>query len=198
MLRRDSRSSVDSFPRMKRFVLLILSALYAGSAFAQDLTPPELKSLRSDYERSVAADKQRYLDELQKLEGVAISTNDPRLAGAVRREIAALSIGEAKPEQIEQNSDDDELKGKLIGTTWVWYGDEKITFMGDGHARWNRNGSEVFTWKITSASPLKVEGTTWNGTHYAITFEDGMTSGEIFEQGMPERMTMVTRPDPRH
>jgi hypothetical protein len=178
---------------MKNFVPLLLFALCTCTLFAQDLTPPELAALRKEYKRALADDKQRYTEELQKLEGVAISTNNPRLAGAVRREIADLADSPAKPERLERNSGADELNAKLVGTTWAWYGDEKITFLADGRARWSKDNSEAFTWKVISANPLKVDGTTWNGTHYTITFEDGTTSGEIFEQGAPERLTMVAK-----
>ena len=63
------------------------------------------------------------------------------------------------------------LTKRLIGTKWVWFGGETITFLADGKAEWS-TGKQIWPWKVTSVGLRVIEGMNMaRTTKFTITFE---------------------------
>ena len=77
----------------------------------------------------------------------------------------------------------EDLTKRLIGTKWNWYGEETITFLAGGKARWNRNkNSQIWPWKVTSVEPPVIEGEhVQQGRKFTMTLDGNLETGTIAE-----------------
>ena len=154
--------------------------------------PPELAAARAQYQKSIEADKERYVQQLEQLKPTALFTNNSSLADAISKEIASLGSPVAATADIPgtDSAAADLITQKLSNTTWQWWRGQTITFLPDGQARWNVSNSEAFTWKVVETTPPAVMGKKLTGTKYKIIFDPALQSGKITEGNLPARGTL--------
>ena len=182
-------------PAMK---IILVASLFAWAPLVRGQgtdteVPTQLAEARAHYEAAIATAtkpiRERYLQELEQLRAAAFSTKDANLAFAVSQEIALLGGTGTGGTEIDgaDPSTVDDVKERLVNTTWVWYAGETITFLKDGMARWSGNHAEAFTWKVAGATPPVIEGKAWNGNKYRLTLDAGLRTGKLVEGTLHER-----------
>ncbi len=91
-----------------------------------------------------------------------------------------------------------DLKSKLIGTTWVWFENDKMyehmTFAEGGVAWWSRRQDGDFKWNVMPDGK-RVEGLKVSDGHkFIMTFDATLTKGRISEGHPPGRETHLVVP----
>jgi len=159
--------------------------------------PPELAALRARYQDGMASLKKRYLQELQQLEANAVATNNPVLATAVSQEITSMGGTDTTVGQLDDSTDSpiEDIKAKLVNTTWAWNGGETFILLPNGKAKWSGADAPTMTWKVVGSSPPVVTGIAHNGAKYRMTLDDDLRSGKLFEGTASVRIT--ARIDPK-
>jgi hypothetical protein len=172
---------------------LLIPASIAPAQGPDTSTPPELLEARAHYEEqaSIATKpiRDRYIQQLEQLKTTAYYTRNFDLAEAVTQEIASMndSVTELDPNR----SPGEQLKARLVNSTWIWWSGETITLLPNGMARWSKTGAPAFTWKIAGAAPVVIEGGAPNGKKYRITLDAALRTGKLEEAGLPERQTSL-------
>lgn len=171
---------------MKQLFLLLI---YITLSHAQEL-PTDVKNLLEKRNTAVSAIDKRLVEKLEKLKFNYTRRGDLDSANAIVELIAKY-----KPEDAVEAKDEkigEEMKNKLIGTKWVWFRGETITFMDNGRALWNHNNRQSFTWEVTDEKKRVISGITPRGREYKIQFFANFAKGEITE-GAVTRQTMIIK-----
>lgn len=163
-----------------RFPTILLAVLVtAAPAFGQSELDREFTQLREQHTKTLAAAvepvNRRYQSALETLLRRATQANDLPTANRVNEELKKLGV--ATPASGEATVEG--LTKRLIGTKWVWFGTETLTFLRDGKAQWKDSPAQ-WPWKVTSAAKRIVEGEHGGtGNKFTITFDRGLKTGTI-------------------
>ena len=87
------------------------------------------------------------------------------------------------------------LTKHLIGTKWIWFDRETITFLADGKAQWKEN-PDHWPWKVTSVGRRVIEGENIRkGNKFTMTLDRDLKTGTIAEVngGGPRKTRDVTK-----
>jgi hypothetical protein len=186
--------------------------------------PPAMRTLRGTYEgslkkiteevgkRNLPASR-KYFADLEALQKRITVTGDIEQALVVKAEKerfaaqfatsvpkpAATSAPVAKPPPVVAAKDApiasaEDLINRLIGTKWIWFNRETITFLADGKAKWKLS-DDPWPWKVTSFSRRVIEGENMRrGNKFIMTLDRGLKTGTIVETngGAPRKTRDIT------
>ena len=125
----------------------------------------------------------RYQVALDQLLRRATQLNDLETAIKIREELKTLGTVSA----VTGN-----LKARLTNSTWDWWQGQRLTFLANGKAKWSYDGSESFTWAVTSNESRTIEGLTSRGYKYKVTFDPTLTTGTILgDEGKTREMKII-------
>jgi hypothetical protein len=167
---------------MKPFVLFLL---FIGIAHADEL-PSDVKNLLEKRENAVSAIDKRLVEELEKLKVNYTKRGDLDAANAI-----VELINNYKPTDGDDDVNED-MKKALIGTMWVWFRHETITFEDNNKALFNSNDQRLFTWEITDEKERIISGMTPSGRAYKMQFSKNFKKARIFD-GAVERDTNIMK-----
>lgn len=168
------------------------ACLHAESPFVRELT--QLQQQR-DRELAAAEDlvRRNYRQGIETLLRRATEANDLEAVSMLRTELQKLGgvdlSRQATPTQASSGAE--ALASRLIGTKWVWFGGETITFLADGKAEWS-TGKQIWPWKVTSVGLRVIEGVNMaKSAKFTITFEHDLQTGTIKEGATAVRRTHI-------
>jgi len=167
---------------MKVFLLFLF---FIGVSHADEI-PSNAKSLLEKRDNAVRVIDRRLVEELEKLKVIYTKRGDLNAANAI-----VELIGKYKTDEGDENVDKD-MKTTLIGTKWVWFRHETITFADNDKAFFNSNDQQLFTWKITDEKERIISGTTPSGRAYKMKFSKNFKKVRIFD-GAVERDTNIMK-----
>ena len=186
--------------------------------------PPAMRALRGTYEGSLKKiteevgkrnlpASQKFHADLEALQKRITMSGDIELALVVKTEKerfaaqfaasvpkpAATPTPVAKPKAVVAAKETpmtgiEALTKRLIGTTWIWFDRETITFLADGKARW-KDTLEPWPWKVTSVGRRVIEGENMQrGNKFTMTLDRDLKSGTIIEVngGGPRKTRDIT------
>jgi hypothetical protein len=167
---------------MKTFVLFLF---LIGITHA-DQIPSDVQNLLDKRNSAVRVLDKRLVEELEKLKINYTRKGDLDAANAI-----VELIGKYNTDGVDENVDKD-MKATLIGTKWVWFGRETITFAHNDKALYNSNSQKLFLWEITDHKERIISGTTPSGRAYKMQFSKNFKKARIFD-GAVERDTNIIK-----
>jgi hypothetical protein len=173
----------------------ILPALFALVAigqplFAQSELDRELTQLQEQHEKTLATVAEpvnrRHQAALESLLRRATQARDLQTANKIKEHLNKLAMTLSDPPTVES------LTAFLVGTKWTWFGNETLTFLADGKARW-KDSQDLWPWKISSASRRVIASENVpKGRKFTITFERDMQTG-VIEGDTATRKTQIVK-----
>ena len=162
-------------------------------AQAQTDSARELKRLQEERDKAVAVAmepiKRRYLSSLEPLLRRATQANDLDTAIKIREEIQKSG---AAGQGVAESGAAAAFAAKLIGTKWIYFGKETITFMEDGKAQWS-SGRDPWPWKVTSGGRRVVEGENMaKKAKFTMTFSADLKTGTVEGDGNKREIRNIT------
>jgi hypothetical protein len=179
---RKENNPHDKTTGMKIFLLFLF---FIGFSHADEI-PSDVKNLLEKRDNAVSAIDKRLVEELEKLKVNYTKRGDLESANAV-----VELISKYKPTEGDENANKD-MKNALIGTMWVWFNQETITFEDSNKALYNSNQKKLFTWEITDEKERIISGMTPGGRAYKMQFSKNFKKARIFD-GAVERDTNIMK-----
>jgi hypothetical protein len=167
---------------MKTFLIF----LFLVGVTHADQIPSDVKNLLDKRDGAVRVLDKRLVEELEKLKINYTKKGDLDAANAI-----VELIGKYDTDGADENVDED-IKVTLIGTTWVWYNQETITFTQNDKALYNSNSKKLFTWEITDQKERIISGTTPSGRVYKMQFSENFKKARIVD-GAVERDSNIIK-----
>ena len=81
------------------------------------------------------------------------------------------------------------LKERLVNTVWIWNGQETITFLPGGKAKWSGGNAPSLAWRVADNNKRVIEGTAVSGKPFRMTLDATLESGTLAVGGQAERAT---------
>ena len=171
-------------------LIVTATTLLAESQFDRELT-----QLQAQRDKAVAtateAINKRQQPALESLLRRATQANDLTAAIKVRDELQKIGAAGQMPNDVSGVSIESVTK-RLVGTKWIWFDRETITFLADGKAQWKDNQT-YWPWKVTSAGRRIIEGENANrATKFTITFDRDLKTGTITGDGGSRQTRNIT------
>ncbi len=168
---------------------LIIAVLLAAvsAAFAQTQLGRDFVQLQEQQAKAVAAAlepvNRRYQAALEALLRRATQAGDLQTANLVNDELKKLGVAPASVTVPKAPLPADSFEKRLIGTKWYWFGEETITFMEDGKAKW-KESPVLWPWKVKNGGLRIIEGENMNNrAKWTITFDRDLKTGSIVGDG---------------
>ena len=168
---------------MKTFLLFLF---LAGITHA-DQIPSDVKHLLDKRDDAVRVLDKRLVEELEKLKINYTKKGDLDAANAI-----VELIGKYDTDGADEDVDED-IKATLIGTTWVWYNQETITFTQNDNALYNSNSKKLFTWEITDQKERIISGTTPSGRVYKMQFSKNFKKARIIDGAVQRDSNIIKK-----
>ena len=174
-----------------RSVLLALVSFtgLAPAAITADRAPlrRELEELKKDQEKAVAAAlnpvNRRYQASLEALLRQAMEANDLHTANLVNAELKKLGVAVGNVPAFKSPVTAENFEKRLIGTQWIYFGKETITFLEGGKAQW-KDSPVLWSWSVKNAGSRVIEGENPNkNTKWKITFDRELQTGRLEGDG---------------
>jgi hypothetical protein len=167
---------------------LITLVISAQPLLAQSELDREFTQLQEQHEKALAAVTEpvnrRHQAALESLLRRATQARDLETANKINEQLKKLGITLSDPPTVES------LTAFLVGTKWIWFGSETLTFLPDGKARW-KDSPDLWPWKVTSATRRIVASENVpKGRKFTITFDRDMKTG-IIEGDTATRKTQI-------
>ena len=179
----------------------IRAAIRAQLAQLEKNNAVRAKALHAKYDQVLEqaqaqlTQRQRFDDAVlvkAKRDEVAAAWITPAITAAVEKATPPAPVATrgpvAKPKAVQAAKEApittiEGLTKRLIGTKWIWFETETITFLAGGKARWNRNkNSQIWPWKVTSVEPPVIEGEhVQQGRKFTMTLDGNLKTGTIAE-----------------
>jgi hypothetical protein len=180
---------------MISLTVLLTARLHAESPFVREMT---LLQQHRDRDLAAAEDpiRRSYRQGIEELLRRATEAHDLEAVSMLRTELQKLGGGDlprqATPTQTPSGAE--ALASRLVGTKWVWFGGETITFLADGKAEWS-TGKQIWPWKVTSIGLRVIEGVNMaKGAKFTITFEHDLQTGTIKDYFSTRKTHIVPGP----
>lgn len=167
---------------MKNTVITIAAlALNCAPMFGATAFESELAQLQAQHARALAAAAEpvnrRQIAALEALQRRATQANDLETAIKIKAELAKLVTATSGTNATSAAGES--LSARLVGTKWVWFGSETLTFESDGKAVWNGR-REPWPWKVENVGRRVISGQNMvNGKKFTITFDAEFKTGDI-------------------
>ena len=169
-------------------VFILLAGAWRGSPGPRtDATPEHAKALAAAAEPV----NRKYQSALQSLLRRATQANDLPTANRVNDELKKLGVAvQAGPDSPALTVES--MTARLgIGTRWVWFEGETLTFLAAGKAQWKQSPTP-WPWKVTSAARRMVEGEhAVTGKKFTMTFDADLKTGTIEGAGKTRPTRLV-------
>jgi hypothetical protein len=168
-----------------RYHIITIAALTVNISSLLAVTPieSELTQLQAQHAKALAAAvepvNRRQIAALEMLQRKATQANDLDTAIKIKAELAKLGVATSAAAKPTQLPGADVLAKRLVGTKWVWFQKETVTFKANGKAEWVK-GREPWSWKVEN-----VENRVISGVHaglnkkFTITFDEDFKKGRI-------------------
>lgn len=169
---------------MKHIIITTITALAVSCSSLLGATQieSELTQLQAQHAKALAAAAEpinrRQIAALEMLQRKAMQANDLETATKIKAEVAKLAAGTpgANP-TLTQGAES--LANRLVGTKWVWFSKETLTFQADGKAIWS-SGRDPWPWKITNVGNRVIAGENMaKNKKFSITFDRDLKTGTI-------------------
>ena len=167
---------------MKTFLLFLFFIGYSQA----DEIPSDVKNLLEKRDNAVSAIDKRLVEELEKLKVNYTKRGDLESANTIV-ELVAKYKSTGGDEDVNED-----MEKALIGTMWVWFNHETITFDDNNKALYNSNNQKLFTWTITDEKERIISGMTPSGRAYKMQFSKNFKKARIFD-GAVERDTNIMK-----
>jgi hypothetical protein len=174
--------------KLHSILTLLALAFTSPGSHAQSDLDREFTQLQEQHEKALAAAAEpvnrRHQIALESLLRRATQARDLQTANKVNAQLSKLAVTLAHPFTVES------LTAFLVGTKWTWFGNETLTFLPDGKAKW-KDGEDLWPWKVTSGSRRVIASEHGlKGRKFTITFDREMKTG-IIEGDMATRKTEI-------
>lgn len=170
---------------MQKSLLSIILFGVVSTSFAQ--LSREFTQLQEQHAKAAAAAlepvNRRYQSALETLLRRATQANDLQTANAVNDELKKLGVPTTGPAGQKPTASADSFEKRLIGTKWIWFGAETITFLADGKAKW-KESPVLWPWKVKNAGLRTIEGENMNKkVKWTVTFDRDLKTGTVEGDG---------------
>jgi hypothetical protein len=172
---------------MRHCLITIILFGVVSSSFAQSQLGREFTQLQEQQAKAVAAAlepvNRRYQLALETLLRRATQASDLQTAVLVSDELKKLGVSTSGASGQKSTVSADSFEKRLIGTKWIYFGAETITFLEDGKAKWKEN-PVLWPWKVKNSGLRVIEGENLNKkTKWTITFDRDLKTGTIEGDG---------------
>lgn len=168
---------------------LLAITLSAPSLFAESPLDKEFIQLQEQHEKALQAAvepvNRRHQAALESLLRRATQAGDLQTANKISEQLKKLEVTLSDAPTAEA------LTAYLVGTKWTWFGNETITFLADGKARW-KDSPDLWPWKISSAGRRVIASENVpKARKFTITFDRDMKTGLIEGDTAPRKTQIV-------